>query len=111
MTEPILPSVMEAIDKLYWSPSDRASGVNSLLREMFGHIKRKNKRNKKPEGEDVPSEWDVLCFCVEFIGVQSMVIENDEFTELAVEINRWVYSAHYSNPGRLYGEPDRTEEG
>ena len=48
MNDPILPSVMEAIDKLYWSPSDRASGVNSLLREILDHIKKKLKAKRSP---------------------------------------------------------------
>ena len=110
MDDPILPSLMEAIDKLYWSPSERASGVNSLLREMLDHIKRKNKHDKKPEGEDVPTEWDILCFAVEFAGVQAIVIGDDELTGIAVALARWLYSAHYSNAGRLYGDPDKPEE-
>ena len=110
MTEPILPSVTKAIDKLYWTPSERASGVHSLLQEMLSHIRKKNKSNGEPEDKDVPSDWDILCFAIEFTGVQAITLQDEEFLELAVEQGRWLYSAHYSNPGRLYGEPDREEE-
>lgn len=104
MGEPIPKSQMDAVDRLYWSPSERATGVHSILREILEHLK------KRPDTPDIPTDWDTLCFCIEFVGAQSVVIEDPEFSELAVLLSRWLYSVHYSNPGRLYGEPDRKED-
>ena len=104
MSELIPKSQMDAVDKLYWTPGERATGVHSILREILDHIK------KQPDKPEVPTDWDTLCFCVEFIGAQSVVIQDPEFSELAVQLSRWLYSVHYSNPGRLYGEPDREKE-
>jgi hypothetical protein len=107
--ESIPPSVMEAIDKLYWSPNERASGVNALLREMLEHIRKHNKAKGLEENKNVPSEWDIFCFACEFAGVQAVTIGDDDLLDTVITLNRWLYSAHYSNPGRLYGEPDKTE--
>ncbi len=110
VTYTIPPKVMKAIDKLYWTPTERASGVNSLLREMFDHIKKHNKHRGKPEGEDVPSDWDILCFAAEFAGAQAIVLQDEELTGIAVALCKWVYDSHYTSPGLIYGQPDRDEE-
>ena len=96
MTE-IPKSQIELVDKLYWSPSERADGVHSILREALDVI----------PGEDRPSQWDILAFCVEFIGAQSIVLGVDEFLDQVKAVSRMFYEFHYSNPASIYGEPDK----
>ena len=88
------------IDKLYWSPSARADAIYSIFNEATG---------KLPE-EDQPSMWDLLAFCVEYIGAQSVAIGEEEFQLHAQRLSRLFYSYHYNNPAELYGKPDKVEE-
>jgi len=90
----------EMVDKLYWSPSERADAVYSILREYA---------DKMPE-EAQPSMWDTLAFCVEYIGAQSIALGIEEFSLHAQRLSRLFYSFHYSDPKSIYGEPDKPME-
>jgi len=93
MTEPIPKTQMTLIDRMYLTPSERASKVHELI--------------QKNRGDGEFSDWDIICYCIEYLGAQALVLEEPEFLAHVAETSRWVYSAHYSNPGRLYGKPDR----
>lgn len=103
MSEPISKKMMEVIDKLYYTPSERATGVMALIDDIRAHLRKM----KDPE---IPTDWDILCFAVEYIGQQSLVIGDDDFTAHCISVSRWLYAVHYSNPGRIYGQPDRQQD-
>lgn len=108
--EPISKKQMKVIDKLYWSPSERATGVYNLWLEKAAELRRTNIEERRPAEEGVPSDWDLLCFAVEYVGQQAIVIEDEDFLNIAVALARRLYSIHYSNPGKLYGNPDKSRE-
>jgi len=85
------PAHIEAVNRHWLTPNERASKVNTILR-----------------GAKITS-WDVFCFAVEYIGMRSISIEDSELTEIAVVLNRWLYTIHYNHPARLYGQPDRKD--
>lgn len=98
---------MRAVDRLYWSPQERAMGVHALITSLRDHLREENKKHHLPEGKDVPSDWDLFCYACEYAGMQALIINEEELIGISVALNRWLYSAHYSNPGRLYGQPDK----
>lgn len=72
---------IEAIDKLFPGPNERAHEIWSLIGSHPDLIER--------------TDWDWLCFCVEFIAMQSQQFPYLE--ELAKELNRLLYIAHYND--------------
>lgn len=72
--------LIEKIDKLYPSPSERASHVWGILQQHAANL----------------STWDVLCFCAEYMG---MMIPAVPFIEKGAKDNaRLIYDAHYFFP-------------
>ena len=110
MSEQIPKEQMEAVDKLYWTPSERATGVHNMIREVREVIRKANIKSGLPPDTDIPSDLDLLCYAVEYMGMQAIAIGEETFQEIAIAASRWLYSVHYSNPGRLWGEPDRERE-
>lgn len=47
-------------------------------------------------GEDL-SEYDLLCFAVQFIGMMAVgaLSEDEDFLVLAKNLNRWLHERHY----------------
>jgi len=78
-----------AVDRLWLTPAERATKVNAVLK-----------------GAQL-TEWDVMCFAVEYIGMQSIAVDDEDLTGIAVALGRWLYTMHYNHPARLYGKPDR----
>ena len=54
----------------------------------------------------MPSDWDIFCFAVEFVGQKSIELDEAELLAIAIALGKWLQAAHYSNPGRIYGEPE-----
>ena len=110
MSEMILEEQMKAIDKLYWTPSDRASSIHALFGDMRDYLKKQNVAEGRDPEWDVPNDFDLLCYAVEYMGAQAVAIGDEDFILIAQHASKWLYSVHYSNPGRLWGEPDRREK-
>lgn len=96
----IAKGVIKTIDKLYYDPQERALGVNAILSPILDEI-------RKEHPDDSPSQWDVLCWAIEYLATMSTVVDEARFTELAKGLTRWLYEVHYSNPKGIYGEPDK----
>ena len=111
MSEPISKSHMKFVDRLYWDPAERASGILAMFNNMREHLRKDNIKNKRHPTDGIPTDWDLLCFACEFIGAKAVAIGDPEFLSYAVSVEKWLYSAHYSNPSKLYGPPDREEVG
>lgn len=92
MSEPIPKAQMLIVDKLYRTPEERATHIWNLIQQVR---------------DGSWSDWDMVCFCIEFLGKQAVVLNDEEFLHYVMYTSRWVYSAHYSNTGRLYGKPDK----
>jgi len=105
----ITPAHMKLIDHLYYSPSERASGVNAFINLARKTEEAINKEGGRPPDEDIPSPFDILAFAVEYLGSYVIALGGPE--EYMVELNRWFYGIHYTQPKELYGEPDRVIEG
>lgn len=93
---------MRRIDELYYSPSERAGDVWTLIAQVTAYLLSKDK--------EAPTQWDLLCFAVEYIGSMALTMGDPPFLEKAMELSRHFYSIHYSNPSEIYGEPDRSQE-
>lgn len=106
MTDTISPEAIKAIDKLYFTTAQRASGVLSLLNDIRDYLRKQNRNNKRALDWDVPSDWDIFCFAAEYVGQKALEFGDDELLAIAVALGRWLNGAHYSNPHRLYGEPE-----
>jgi len=87
---------MAATDKLYASPSERATLVWTCLQR--GMIEQ--------TGETLDA-MSTMMFCSEYIGQMSLAIANPEFTTIAKALAGWIYNAHYTHPEILHGEGDR----
>ena len=74
---------VERIDKLTKSPSDRA-------RMLWNDLSIPTRRI---------SNWDLICFCVETLGLMSS--EFPWLREAAVRASHLVYKAHYLNQDRI----------
>lgn len=72
-----ITEVMDAVDRLKPSPSQRASEIWEILHAHA--IKR--------------TDWDLVCFCAEFLG--HMVSVHPWLKEPVRELSRLVYQAHY----------------
>lgn len=70
---------LEAIDKLFPGPNERAHEIWSLIGSHPDLIER--------------TDWDWLCFCVEFIAMQSQQFNYLE--SIAKSLSRLIYTAHY----------------
>lgn len=75
---------IEKIDKLTNSPSIRAVVIWSRLNE--------------PNGDKI-TNWDLICFCAETLGLMSS--EFPWLREAAVAVSHLVYKAHYLNHDRI----------
>jgi len=71
------------IDKLTRSPSDRADLIWNKLSLSTSKV----------------SNWDLICFCVEVLGLMSA--EFPWLREAAVAASHLVYKAHYLNHDRI----------
>lgn len=77
--KPMKASIIEAVDNLYPSPQNRAYSVWAKIQAS-------------PSLRNL-SEWDMLCFCVEYIAMQSqqfLFIEDE-----AKHLVNLLYTAHY----------------
>ncbi len=110
MPEEIPKEAMRAMDRLYWTTKERASSVHALIGGTREELRKQNVREGRDPEDDIPSDMDLLCYAIEYIGSMAIALGDEEFLLLAQHINIWLQSVHYSNPGRLWGEPDRKEE-
>ena len=98
---------IEAVDRLYWDPRERAMGVLAIIENVRESVREENEEKNRPREEGVPSNWDILCFAVEHVAQMSVALDGDELTPLARRLASWLYSTHYSYPSKIYGAPDR----
>lgn len=91
------PEVITFIDGLYLDPKERAEAV-------WGFIQREWAQTNP--GRPLP-RMDVLCFCVEYIGMMAQGLGNEDFLIPAKLLAQWLYNAHYNNPEVMHGAPDR----
>ena len=110
MSEPISKAHMKGVDRLWWDPAERASGILAMINNLREQLKKDNVKNKRHPTDGIPTDWDLLCFAIEYTGAQALAIQDPEFLSLAVAIERWLYSTHYSNPSKIYGPPDKKED-
>ncbi len=75
--------LVEGVDKLTKSPSNRAG---ALWNDLSIPIRK-------------ASNWDLICFCVETLGLMSS--EFPWLREAAMTASRLVYEAHYLNQDRI----------
>lgn len=71
--------LMELVDKQFANPSERAHEIWSIIQANPSLIEK--------------TDWDLLCFAVEFIGMMSQTwtwLQED-----AKKLNRLLYTAHY----------------
>ena len=71
--------LMELVDKQFASPSERAHEIWSIISATPALIEK--------------TDWDLLCFCVEYIGMKSQ--DWKWLEEDAKKLNRLIYTAHY----------------
>jgi len=103
MNDLILDERLSYVDSKWWSPSERATGVHNLIIDLRKHLKEVE---KLPSSE-IPSDLDILCFAVEYLGLQAVAIGDPILLDLAAQVSKWLYSVHYTTPELLYGAPDR----
>jgi hypothetical protein len=108
--EEISREEIESIDKLYFTPGERASNVWWLLNDVRDHLRKQNEIAGRDPEYDIPSDFDILCFAIEFAGSMSLMLQHAEFTLKVIEATKYFYGIHYTNPQAIYGEPDRPQE-
>lgn len=79
MKKPAKATIIEAVDNLYPSPQARANTIWAIIQTV-------------PSLRNL-SEWDLLCFCVEYIAMQSQQFLFIE--EEAKHLVNLLYTAHY----------------
>jgi len=79
----ITEELIDGIDKLTRSPSERASDIWTEL----------------DKGKNKITNWDVVCFSVETLGLMSS--EFPWLREAAMAVSKLVYKAHYLNHERI----------
>lgn len=95
---------IEKIDKLYWDPKERALGVHNLIENFLA-------KEFPEDGDDFPpTQWDKFCYAIEVMSQMAIVMENNQFLEIARAASHWLYSTHYSNAETIYGNPDRSSK-
>src|SRR5678815_1663124 len=74
--------LIELVDIKYPSPQDRANAIWGIIRsdKLLANM----------------TDWDLLCFCVEYIAMQSQQFLY--FQETAKRLNNLLYTAHYYVP-------------
>ena len=87
---------MDEIDKLYYTPLERAEKVNAVLQDSKAEL----------------TFIDNTCFAVQWLAMlaTSTLAEDPNFVSIARLANIWLHSRHYNNPKAIYGEPDREKE-
>jgi hypothetical protein len=100
VTNYISRSHVEAIDRDYWSPAERAIGVNQIIGPLMEQLRAR-------EPYDSPTDWDLLCWAVEYVGQQATETEIEPLINAAKQLAHVVYSLHYTHAARLYGVPDK----
>lgn len=73
------PALIEDIDRRVKSPQERAQEIWSALQRYC------------PKAFD----WDIICFCIEYLGMMSQTPTYSFLEVDAKSINRIVYRAHY----------------
>jgi hypothetical protein len=76
----ITEELMKEVDKTTLDPGQRAQKVLLILRQ-----------NKEL------TNWDILCFAVEYMGLMSL--QQPILMKAAQVITKWLYIAHYVNHG------------
>lgn len=92
---------IKKIDSLYYDPRERAEAVHSIITEAM-------QKHAAEHGEEhTPSQWDVLCFAIEFTAQMAIALGNETFLNHAKNGIGWLYQMHYNNASDIYGPPDR----
>jgi hypothetical protein len=88
---------IEEVDAKYPSVKERAEEVWAFIQIAGDHL-----------GE-MPSMYDITCFSCQWLGSLALgqMSENEDFVELAKEVNRWLNSVHYSEAEEIFGERER----
>ena len=95
---------IDEVDKLYYSPQERAQGVYSILTQHLETLVKEKKIT------DVPTPWDILCFAVEYVGMQAISIQDPKLLGISLALHEWLRGAHYSEPEKIYGKPDKVDK-
>lgn len=88
---------VELRDKKYLSPDERASFVLTFLLKKLG-MDLQDGTIAAREALEQPLYSDLLSFCVNFIGIWALQMDDEGLTNLAKKLSRTYYSLHYSYP-------------
>ena len=88
---------MDAIDRLYRTPKERAEEINAILQTA-----------SKELGMD-HTLFDVTCFCIQWLAMLATgsLSDDTDLVRIARLSNIWLYHKHYNAPEEVYGKPDR----
>ena len=91
---------MDAIDRLYRTPKERAEEINAILQTA-----------SKELGMD-HTLFDVTCVSIQWLGslATGMLSDDVDFVRIARLANIWLHHKHYNAPEEVYGKPDRQVE-
>ncbi len=83
-------ALVKKIDKEVLDPTQRAEKVWHILLDFS----EKREKEKEREGESPLTDWDIVCFCTEFLAMLSLT-KMDYVNSIARELTRLVYTQHY----------------
>lgn len=101
----ITEEYIDKVDKDYYSPGERATTVLNMI-----NMARTKMREAGVPEHDIPSDWDILAFAVEWCNLKFLEIGEVELATKAARVSNHFYSIHYTQPERIYGTPDRKAE-
>lgn len=82
------------VDEKYDSPRERAEEIFTIFQLA---------------SDELDHEWtryDLLCFCVQFLGMMSLgdLQPDEDLRLLAKNLNRWLHERHYFHAEKIFGE-------
>jgi len=94
---------IDEVDKLWFSPKERAEDVNAALQIAARELNMDY------------SLFDTTCFAVQWLAMLAVgaLSSDKDFVRIARLANIWLHDKHYNAPEEIHGKPDRgkREEG
>lgn len=93
---------IERLDSLYYDPVERAQGVHNIVEKQLEFLHKQKL--------DIPTQWDMLCYAVQYVVMMSKGMNDEELTFLARKLNSKLFNIHYSNAEKMYPVADKKRD-
>lgn len=87
---------------------ERIAEIDAAYEDVKSRAERVYNILTNAEYSEYLSRYDILCFCVQYIGMLHIgqLPDDEELAILAPALNRWLNHYHYFYAEEIFGEPE-----